>query len=109
MRWAYSILYTSAMLLALPYFLVLGVIRGKYFTSAGQRFGFLGLSSERPSCWIHCVSVGEFLAAKPLIRRIRQDYPGVNLFVSTTTITGQQLSGALLPGKSFYFPFDWTF
>lgn len=96
------------MLVALPYFLITGLFRGKYLASARQRFGFIPQRSAEPSCWIHCVSVGEFLAAKPLIRRIRAEYPQLPLYVSTTTITGQKLAQGVLPESSFFFPFDWA-
>jgi 3-deoxy-D-manno-octulosonic-acid transferase len=108
MRWLYALLYTLGMVVALPYFLVTGLFRGKYLASAGQRFGFIPQTGDRPSCWIHCVSVGEFLAAKPLIRRIQADYPDLPVFLSTTTITGQKLAKALLPEACFFFPFDWA-
>ncbi|HSE41504.1 MAG TPA: glycosyltransferase N-terminal domain-containing protein, partial [Acidobacteriota bacterium] len=105
MRILYSLIYTLAFLLILPYFLVAGIFRKKYFESAPQRFGFIPLNSDKPSCWIHAVSVGEFLAAKPLLRKIQELYPDLPLFISTTTITGQKLAAEFLPGHSFYFPF----
>jgi 3-deoxy-D-manno-octulosonic-acid transferase len=107
MRILYSLIYTLAFLLILPYFLVVGLFRKKYLQSASQRFGFIPQKSTKPSCWIHAVSVGEFLAAKPLIRKIQEMFPDLPLFVSTTTITGQKLAAEFLPGHSFYFPFDW--
>ena len=102
MRWVYSLAYTLGMLAALPYFLIAGLFRGKYLSSAGQRFGFIPLRSDRPSCWVHCVSVGEFLAARPLIRRLQSDFPDLPIFLSTTTVTGQKLAKALLPDASFF-------
>ncbi|HEY7160422.1 MAG TPA: 3-deoxy-D-manno-octulosonic acid transferase [Acidobacteriota bacterium] len=107
MRILYSLIYTLAFLVILPYFLIAGLIRRKYFTSAPQRFGFIPQRSAEPSIWIHTVSVGEFLAAKPLIRKIQEKYPNIPLFISTTTITGQKLAAELLPDRTFYFPFDW--
>ena len=38
--------------------------------------------------WIHCVSVGEFNAAKPLIDQLLKKYPSHKLVITTTTITG---------------------
>ena len=108
MRILYSLIHTLAFLVILPYFLIAGLIKQKYFASAGQRFGFIPQRSSEPSIWIHTVSVGEFLAAKPLIRKIQEKYPNIPLFISTTTITGQKLAAEFLPGQSFYFPFDWS-
>ncbi len=107
MNLLYSVLYSLLMLLALPYFLVVGLVKGKYLSSFGQRLGFIRQTSETASCWIHAVSVGEFLAAKPLIQKLREEYPSLPLYLSTTTITGQKLASALLPDRTFYFPFDW--
>ena len=98
MRILYSLIYTLAFLVILPYFLIAGLIRQKYFASAVQRFGFIPQRSSEPSIWVHTVSVGEFLAAKPLLRKIQEKYPNIPLFVSTTTITGQKLAAEFLPG-----------
>jgi 3-deoxy-D-manno-octulosonic-acid transferase len=107
MQILYSLIYTLAFLVILPYFLIAGMIRQKYFASAAERFGFIPQRSSEPSIWIHTVSVGEFLAAKTLIRKIQEKYPNIPLFISTTTITGQKLAAEFLPDRTFYFPFDW--
>lgn len=108
MRWLYSFLYTCAFILALPYFVIAGLLKGKYLSTAWERLGNIPQRSERPSIWIHAVSVGELLATKSLIKALRKSFPDVPLFVSTTTITGQRLAQELVPGSSFYFPFDWN-
>jgi 3-deoxy-D-manno-octulosonic-acid transferase len=62
--------------------------------------------------WLHCVSVGETNAARPLVDRIIRQHRGHRLIVSTTTKTGQELAQKLFAGKAdavFYFPFDWKF
>lgn len=109
MRALYSLFYTIGWIILLPYFLIAGLFRSKYLSSAVERFGFLSeqVRSEKASVWIHAVSVGELLAAKPIIARILDKYSEVPLFISTTTITGQKLARELYPGKAFYFPFDW--
>jgi len=67
---------------------------------------------DRPSAiWIHAVSVGEVLSGVSLARRLKAEYPGRPLVVSTTTITGQALARERMPFADavFYFPLDWTF
>jgi 3-deoxy-D-manno-octulosonic-acid transferase len=55
--------------------------------------------------------VGEVLAARPLISELRRRYPKLRLFLSTTTLAGQQLARRNVSDVDavFYFPFDWTF
>ena len=38
--------------------------------------------------WIHCASVGEVIAARPLIEKIIKQLPGVPVLLTTTTPTG---------------------
>ena len=43
---------------------------------------------EHPVTWLHCASVGEVLAARPLIEALAAARPGHRLVVSTMTATG---------------------
>lgn len=53
-----------------------------------ERFGFIKPISTPKSIWIHAVSVGEIIAAVPLIKEIKQRYPQHTIVVTTTTPTG---------------------
>lgn len=66
---------------------------------------------RRPAIWLHAVSVGETLAAKPLIAALRQQFPNLRLVISTTTITGQAIARQQIAEADAvcYFPFDWRF
>ena len=69
--------------------------RGKEPGSLRERFGRLPAAvnpDRRPSIWVHAVSVGEALAARPLLRALRAAYPEHRLVVSTTTATGQRVA-----------------
>jgi len=97
-----------------PYFLYQAMRHKKYVGSLGQRLGYLPLSFNLDgdqSIWVHAVSVGEVLTARPLIADLRRQYPRLKLFLSTTTLTGQQLARRDVRDVDavFYFPFDWTF
>src|SRR4051812_43902340 len=104
------------MLLAVlsPYFLYQALRHNKYLGSLGRRFGYLPVSFNLDgdeSIWVHAVSVGEVLAARPLVSELRKRYPGLKLFLSTTTLSGQQLARRSVSEVDgvFYLPFDWTF
>jgi len=112
------LLYSLATLIALivlsPYFLYQALRHNKYVGSFGQRLGYLPVSFNLDgdeSIWVHAVSVGEVLAARPLISDLRRRYPALRVFLSTTTLSGQQLARRSVSDVDavFYFPFDWTF
>src|SRR3954465_6252132 len=97
-----------------PYFLYQALRHNKYLGSLGQRFGYLPISFNLDgddSIWIHAVSVGEVLTARALLPQLRERYPRLRIFLSTTTITGQQIAKTNLQyvDEVFYFPFDLGF
>src|SRR6187397_927672 len=86
----------------------------KYIGSLRQRLGYLPVSFNldgEQSIWIHAVSVGEVLTARALLPQLRERYPRLRLFLSTTTMTGQQIARNNLQyvDEVFYFPFDLGF
>ncbi len=110
---AYSLLTLVVFVLVSPYFLYQAIRYKKYIGSLRQRLGFLPLTFNidgEESIWIHAVSVGETLTARALAADLKSRYPRLRLFLSTTTIAGQQVARHVqhLDGV-FYFPFDWTF
>ncbi len=110
----YSLLSLVAFVLVSPYFVYQAIRYKKYIGSLRQRLGFLPISFNfdgEESIWIHAVSVGEALTARALAADLKARYPRLRLFLSTTTIAGQQVARRNLSNVDavFYFPFDWTF
>ncbi|MBI3403026.1 MAG: 3-deoxy-D-manno-octulosonic acid transferase [Acidobacteria bacterium] len=111
---AYSLLTFVVFVVVSPYFVYQAIRYQKYIGSLRQRLGFLPISFNldgEESIWIHAVSVGEALTARALAADLKARYPRLRLFLSTTTIAGQQVARRSLSGLDavFYFPFDWTF
>ena len=94
MYFLYSILLTFGFIILMPRFLLDVVRKGKYADGFWQRLGHLPdfKANHRPVLWIHCVSVGETQAARPLVKKILEDFPNYRLVISTTTKTGQELA-----------------
>ncbi len=108
----YSLVYTLAFLAMLPVFAVSGIVRGKRAAGFFQRLSlFLPAFTpdDRNVVWLHCVSVGEANAARPLVDRLHTEFPNVRLIISTTTRTGQKLAKEIFKDADavFYVPFDW--
>ena len=113
MYFLYSILLGVGVLMLLPRFLLDALRHGKYAAGLGERAGELqGFDAGgRPVVWLHCVSVGEAQAARPLARAVLEEHPHHALVVSTTTQTGQRVAREAFGERAalvFYFPFDWA-
>jgi len=110
----YSLVTLLALVALSPYFLYQALRHNKYVGSFRQRLGYLPVSFNLDgddSIWVHAVSVGEVLATKSLIADLRRRYPRLRIFLSTTTLAGQQLARRNVTDVDavFYFPFDWGF
>ncbi|HEX8773064.1 MAG TPA: 3-deoxy-D-manno-octulosonic acid transferase [Pyrinomonadaceae bacterium] len=109
----YSLLLTIGLIALLPRFLYDALRHGKYVEGLRERLGQLPDidAGQRPVIWLHCVSVGETQAARPLARALLAEFPTHALVVSTITRTGQRVAREVF-GQSaaaiFYFPFDWA-
>ena len=107
----YSVLVLAVAVLASPWFVYQALRYKKYIGSFRQRTGYLPVSfniDADESIWIHAVSVGEVLTARPLIGDLKRRYPHLRMFLSTTTMAGQQLARRSVQDVDavFYFPFD---
>jgi len=108
---AYNIL---SIFLLIPVFIfnIYRSVTHKWPLAIAERFGYLPADEltklkNRPVIWLHAVSVGEIIAARPLIRSLRKGYPGHAIVVSNTTETGRQTaSGFNEIDLCIYFPFD---
>jgi 3-deoxy-D-manno-octulosonic-acid transferase len=114
MYFLYSFLTLVVFVVVSPYFLYQAIRHNKYIGSLGQRLGYLPVSLNvdgEESIWIHAVSVGEALTARALAADLKERYPRLRLYLSTTTIAGQQVARRSLQHVDavFYFPFDWAF
>ena len=110
----YSLVMVALFAVASPYFLYQAIRYKKYVGTLGERFGLLPVSLNldgEPSIWIHAVSVGEALTARAIAADLKERYPRLRLYVSTTTLAGQQIArrSFQMADGLFYFPFDLPF
>jgi 3-deoxy-D-manno-octulosonic-acid transferase len=64
---------------------------------------------DRRRVWVHTVSVGEFVASKPILRELRRTLPDHELVVSVTTSSGHRTAREAEPDlydHLVYFPLD---
>ncbi|MYM63383.1 lipid IV(A) 3-deoxy-D-manno-octulosonic acid transferase [Pseudomaricurvus sp. HS19] len=106
------ILYTTVFYLILPLVLLRLLWRARkapaYARRWRERFGWVPplAAPVAPRVWVHAVSVGETLAALPLMHRLLDS--GYDLVVTTTTPTGSERVRAALGDSVYhvYAPYD---
>ena len=106
-------LYTTLLYATSPliFSLLLKTKKGK--PPIGERWKeFVGITPElaqaQQPIWIHAVSVGEVIAATPIINALQQQYPALPLLITTTTSTGAERVAALTGNiEHRYFPADY--
>lgn len=111
-RFIYSVLFY----LAIPLLLLRLLLRSRrapaYRQRIAERFALSGLPAHfdpaAQTIWIHAVSVGETVAAAPLVHVLQQQYPQNQILVTTMTPTGSDRVRSLFGDKVFhtYLPYD---
>jgi 3-deoxy-D-manno-octulosonic-acid transferase len=107
----------SVLVALFPYVVFRFLTEKKHRIGFWQRLGFtpgriVQHRTGKPILWIHSVSVGEVLAAAPLVAEIRRHFPKYQLLLSTTTVTGQGVCIRRVASKDdlvIYFPLDVPF
>jgi len=87
-RFLYNLVFT----LAIPFLLIRMWLRGDsnpgYRQRWAERFALFSFTGKPHGLLIHSVSVGETLAAEPLVRSLQAASPDITLTITTTTPTG---------------------
>ena len=107
-----QLLYTTLFYLIQPLIWVRLWVRGRkapaYRKRWGERYGFYRTPLKPGGIMLHSVSVGETLAAVPLVRALRHRYPELPITVTTMTPTGSERAQSAF-GKDVqhvYLPYD---
>jgi 3-deoxy-D-manno-octulosonic-acid transferase len=109
----WKLLYNIGLLLAAP--VIIAVLLAKPRCRPGflQRMGWHIHPSDcqttaSPLVWIHAVSLGEVVAATPLVKALHERHPEFRYIVTTVTETGREAVGQRLGGiaEHRYAPLD---
>jgi len=107
-RFSYTLLYYLLLPLVFARLLWRSKKAPLYRKRWAERLGFFKAPAQTNSLWLHSVSVGETIAAAPLIKQIQQAYPDLPITITTMTPTGSERVKALFGDSVFhvYVPYD---
>jgi len=112
----YNIILFLAAIIIAPYYLIIIIFRGKYRRSIIPKLGggqekIINSLKKNKRVWIHAVSVGEVTAAIPIVAALKNGNQDIDIILSTSTETGQEMARNLASGVSafIYFPLDFLF
>lgn len=106
------LIYTLIYCLILPVIVIRLWWRGRsnpgYRQRIAERFGFLPHRPRSGGLWVHAVSVGETLAAAPLVKQFMAQNPDTPVIITSTTPTGSEQVKRLFGERVFhmYLPYD---
>ena len=115
MRLLYDLIVVCASLFLLPYGFLKGLPHQLAMRGTFERFAhYPGAIKKqlvgRKLILVHAVSVGEVIAATPLIKKLKQEQPDHLIVLSTTTFTGRQIAEQISElDLLVFFPLDLGF
>ena len=105
----YGLLLRLAFPVTLYHLIWRGMRQSEYLRRWSERYGWLeGKLDLHDTIWVHAVSVGEVIAARPLVEGLLARHPGRPLLVTTITPTGSERVRALWGDRvhHVYVPYD---
>lgn len=108
----YNLALVSGLIASAPWWLWRMATASKYREGLPARLGQVppwlrSAAAQRPVIWLHAVSVGEVLAVSRLVAELERLFPKFQVFISTTTGTGQALARERFgANRVFYCPLD---
>ena len=104
------LLYNVLLIVGSPVILLILMSKARCRRGLAERLGFgrYREAVEGDVVWIHAVSLGEVVAAVPLVRRLHALYPEHRIIVTTVTETGREAVEQRLAGVAIhrYAPLD---
>ncbi|KZY85966.1 MULTISPECIES: lipid IV(A) 3-deoxy-D-manno-octulosonic acid transferase [unclassified Oleiphilus] len=111
----FRLVYTILFALCMPFVYLKLLWRGfkapEYKARKMERFGFFNAPKLNRSIWVHAVSVGEVLAAEPIIREIQRRFPNRDIVITSMTPTSSEQIRKRFGSDVFhvYAPYDIPF
>lgn len=113
MYWIYNICLVAYWLLQIPILIYRLVFEEGFYDRLKQSAGVMPTPTLQQiayhnAIWVHAASVGEVVAASPIVRELKKMYPDEMVVVSVVTATGHRMAQRIIPEADghIFFPFD---
>ena len=111
--WIYNICLVAYWLLQIPILIYRLVFEEGFYDRLKQSAGVMPTPTLQQiayhnAIWVHAASVGEVVAASPIVRELKKKYPDEMVVVSVVTATGHRMAQRIIPEADghIFFPFD---
>lgn len=116
MYWLYNVLLLFYWAILIPQLIYRLIREEGFYQRIKQSIGYLPPDlkekiSNRHAIWVHAASVGEIVAASPIVREMRKNHSHEVIIVSVVTATGFRMAHQIIKGADaiLYFPLDLPF
>lgn len=113
MQLLYNIAAIIVVLLIIPVFAIRAIRERGFVERIRQSLGIipeeeLAKVAKKNCIWVHAASVGEVVAASPLIKEFRKEFPKSPILVSVVTTSGYEMANRIIKDADsiIYFPLD---
>lgn len=113
MHFLYNLLTILFIVLATPVFIMRYIREEGFGQRLRQSFGFLPAEdlvpvAHKDCIWLHAASVGEIVAASPIIKEIRREFPDKPVLISVVTSSGYAMAKRIIKDADsiIFFPLD---
>lgn len=113
MQLLYNIAAILIVIMIIPMFMVRAVREKGFVERIRQSLGFLpkhalDKTAKKNCIWVHAASVGEIVAASPLIKEFHKEFPQSPILVSVVTNSGYEMANRIIKDADsiIYFPLD---
>lgn len=113
MYWLYNICLVGYWLFLVPVLLYRLVFEDGFYDRLKQSAGIMPQPTLEKiygsnGIWVHAASVGEIVAASPVVRELKRRYPHETVVVSVVTATGHRMAQRIIPEADghIFFPVD---
>ena len=113
MQLLYNIAAIIVVIMVIPMFMLRSIREKGFVERIKQQLGFLpehalDKVANKNCIWVHAASVGEIVAASPLIKEFRKELPQNPILISVVTNSGYEMANRIIKDADsiIYFPLD---